>query len=292
MASAAIRFLGNLNSAAGLVSFSTLIAMLIRGKYAIKRSFHSYIRVMVYLDCTAFIIAYIGLISADGLSPCGAKAFWLVADMFWAAKDAFKYGYLAFRCTRIMGLKNQAWNWAIHGAFATSLILYWFYMILSYNLSGACTDALIGNVNFNWSVLPLYVSWLIMDLVMAAGMLYSLKKMSDKIGEMTKSLGKKDEYSAVIAQERLRLVVNAIAMVILNIVSVLNVTGTTAIPGNAIVFVFLQHWIVLSSSSVADDKAASQSNVTGSSSGTSSSGTAATAGTVGGPGRTRVKSGK
>ncbi|ORZ38357.1 hypothetical protein BCR44DRAFT_116326, partial [Catenaria anguillulae PL171] len=135
MAATGIKFLKGLNSATGLVSFSTLIGMLIRGNCKPSRSFQSYVHMMVYFDCAAFVVAFTVQFAEDSLSRCASEAFWLVASFFWSAKDAFKYGYLAFRCIRIMGFKSNIWNWAIHGAFTSSLVLYWLYMALSFNFS-------------------------------------------------------------------------------------------------------------------------------------------------------------
>ncbi|ORZ30793.1 hypothetical protein BCR44DRAFT_1443841 [Catenaria anguillulae PL171] len=273
----AIAFLANLNAASGLVTFATLVSMLARGNTRIRRTFHSYIRLMIYLDSVAFLVAFVGQMATDSLTACGGKAFWLVADLFWSFKDAFKYGYLAFRCTRIVGLKDDKWHFVVHMAFGTSLVLYWFYMLMSYDLSGSCSQALIGNVNFNWSVLPLYSSWLLMDVIMASAMLYSLGKMVTEMQDVNKDLGRKpakiELYGSVIRQERARLVVNALLMLLVNVVSVLNVVGATAVPGNSIVFVFLQHWIFVSSTSVAHAKAGTNhASATASTSGTSASG--------------------
>lgn len=70
-----ITFFANANDKAGLITFATLLVMMLTGMTSLDFSPKSLVRWMIYLDAFAFVVYYSGEMFSDGLTGCALNGF-------------------------------------------------------------------------------------------------------------------------------------------------------------------------------------------------------------------------
>ena len=65
-----IEFFAQANDKAGLITFATILVMMLTGMTSLDFSPRSLVRWMIYLDAFAFVVYYSGSMFLDGISPC------------------------------------------------------------------------------------------------------------------------------------------------------------------------------------------------------------------------------
>eukprot|EP00121_Abeoforma_whisleri_P017201 Awhi_evm3s15767 len=205
-------FIKACNITSGLVAYATLIVMLNNGDIRISKKIHPrfFIRLMVYFDCVAFLFFYISFMASDGLDTCGVSAFLFLAEFTWAFKDAFKFGYIAWRASAIAELRKA--KLISYVVALGSLLLYGFYMIMNYSFSGECDNPIISRISdSNWPAIVLYLYWFMVDVVSGGLLLHKLfsaqKATTSIFTNQTRS-----KYRQLIKKEAIRLGITVIGM--------------------------------------------------------------------------------
>ncbi|KAJ3262697.1 hypothetical protein HK104_006731 [Borealophlyctis nickersoniae] len=252
-------FFGGLSDYAGSVAFATVIVMFCLGQWQVKFDLKYSARWMIYFDVAAWVVAYTGLVVADKLSSCGVMGFWFVADLVWNFKDGFKYTYIVYRCTRILGSTDRRPSYA---TFIISIALYFLYMGESYKFTGTCTESNLGHVSFNWTVVLLYGVWMLIDLIASVIM---IRKLTSVVGAVASLPSRMEVYRRMVIREEARLLMATFAMCVVTVLSIVNVVkkGATA-PISAITFVYVQLLLYMSSIKIENPSAASEQGKTSS----------------------------
>ncbi|KAJ3259538.1 hypothetical protein HK103_002091 [Boothiomyces macroporosus] len=245
---AAFTFVDGLNNFSGEVTIAALLVMAFLNHY--KVGFHPkyFVRWMIYLDALAFTFTYITQALAQGNvlpgSGCSQKYIAFVGDFIDSFKDACKYGYLVYRGFQIWGSDNPA-RISVFASLG-SLVLYWLYIATAYSFSGDCSQSLIPQVSFNWSLVLLYVYWMIMDMVPSAIMII---KFQDYV---YMAPGNKT-ISKILYREETRLFISCIVMAAVTCNSIYNVIARATFSLTTVAFVYTQFIIFLNSINLVDE---------------------------------------
>ncbi|KAJ3092984.1 hypothetical protein HK100_006798, partial [Physocladia obscura] len=241
------------NNAMGMVSFATVIMMFSNGIWQLDFTPRTWVRWMVYFDALAFLIEYIGTCSNDLMPECWKQnAYWLGADLVWSFKDAFKYGYIAYKALSINGMKQ---TWPCYLVVVISLLLYWLLCVQAYGFS-------MPNCPPNFASqgprVALYLYWTVVDIVATVMIVIKMRTVvaNSKTANTDSTI-----YYVIQFREELRLIVVAVGMLAVTILSIINAINPSFNALNIwrIVFVYVQLILVMGS-----QKVAAGSNVTSS----------------------------
>ncbi|KAJ3324991.1 hypothetical protein HDV06_005580 [Boothiomyces sp. JEL0866] len=164
--------------------------------------------------------------------------------VFSVNADACKYGYLVYRGFQIWGSENPA-RISVFASLG-SLVLYWLYIATAYSFSGDCTESLIPQVNFNWSLVLLYVYWMLMDMVPSAIMIIKIQDYAFMAPE-NKAISK------ILYREETRLFVSCLVMAAVTCNSIYNVISKATFSLTTVAFVYTQFIIFLNSINLVDE---------------------------------------
>ncbi|KAJ3274119.1 hypothetical protein HDV01_003402 [Terramyces sp. JEL0728] len=245
---AAFTFVDGLNNFSGEVTIAAILVMFFMNHY--KVGFHPkyFVRWMIYLDALAFTFTYITQALAQGSvlpgSGCSQKYIAFTGDFIDSFKDACKYGYLVYRGFQIWGSDSPA-RISLFAALG-SLVLYWLYIATAYSFTGDCTQSLIPQVSFNWSLVLLYVYWMIMDMVPSAIMIIKIQDYAFLSPE-------NKAISNILLREESRLFVSCVVMAAVTCNSIYNVVSKASFSLTTVAFVYTQFIIFLNSITLVDE---------------------------------------
>ncbi|KAJ3324990.1 hypothetical protein HDV06_005579 [Boothiomyces sp. JEL0866] len=208
-----------------------------------------FVRWMIYLDSTAFLLTFIAQAYQYSLpnqqfTGCTANTIGIISNAIDSLKDGTKYGYLVFRGFQIWGTDSPAKISLM--AFAGSVILYWLYILTSFSFRGDCTLPFLPQNTFNWSLVLLYVYWTIMDMVPSAILVIKFQDYVFMSPEDKK-------FHGILYREEMRLFLSCVIMAGVTCNSIYNVIAHSTFDLAPIAFVFTQYIIVVNSLSIVDE---------------------------------------
>ncbi|KAJ3079524.1 hypothetical protein HDU99_010677 [Rhizoclosmatium hyalinum] len=228
----------------GMVSFATVVMMFANNIWQLDSTPRTWVRWMIYCDALAFFIAYVGTCANDLMPECWKQnAYWLAADLVWSFKDAFKYGYIAYKALSICGIKTR---WPAYATVVGSLILYW---ILCYQAYGFTMPDCPGQFKSQVPRVILYLYWTVVDVVASAMILW---KMSQVVANSKGANADSSVYYIIKFREEIRLLVVAFGMLAVTILSIIHAANPdfNALNIWRIVFVYVQLLLVMGSQKV------------------------------------------
>ncbi|KAJ3072209.1 hypothetical protein HDU98_004051 [Podochytrium sp. JEL0797] len=241
------------NNSMGMVTFATVIMMFANNIWQLDTTPKTWVRWMVYFDAVAFLIAYIGTCVSDLTPACWQQnAFGLAADLVWSFKDAFKYGYIAYKAISICGIKVR---WPCHATVVVSLILYWLLCIQAYGFSMPDCP---GQFKSQGPRIALYLYWTLVDVVASAMIVW---KMTKVVANSKGANADTTIYYMIKFREELRLLVASVGMLAVTVLSIAHAVNPdfNALNIWRIVFVYVQLLLVMGSQKVVAGASSRQS---------------------------------
>ncbi|KAI9327089.1 hypothetical protein BDR26DRAFT_876061 [Obelidium mucronatum] len=233
------------NNAMGMVSFATLLMMFSNDLWQLDWTPRTWVRWMVYFDSLAFLISYIGTSLEDLMPYCWQRnAFKLAAGIVWSLKDALKYGYLAFKATKISGYQNLRFPYYL--AACGSLVLYWIFLLTGYGfVEPNCAPMTKSQV----PRLALYLYWSVVDLGTSVVVINKMRQVISASKEVKMD---HTEFYTVKFREEIRLLIASIGMSIVTVLSIISIVEPkfNVLSIWRIVFVYLQLVMVMASQTV------------------------------------------
>ncbi|KAJ3074678.1 hypothetical protein HDU98_010568 [Podochytrium sp. JEL0797] len=254
MPTAASAWFNQANDQSGLITFATVLYMFLNDMYQIVDAHpRHWVRIMIYLDATAFVVSYAGVCARDQMPLCSQRnGVALVADLVWCAKDAVKYGYVSYRALTICGYKFKLLMPACRVVGLISAVLYSILIYQGYSLT---EPTCLPHFESTLPRVALYLYWTLID-ILSAGVI--ILKMRRAIKESRNLLGCETPdaraFSILRFREEMHLILVSISMMAVTVVSVVDTTAVESAVASfrvgTMVFVFCQLSLLLGSRKV------------------------------------------
>lgn len=255
MAEAQPNILNSLEDCAGLISFASLITLLLLDAWKVSFSYRSLVQLMIYFDCVAFVFKYYAQFIDYKLKGENIPAMWLLftAECLWLFKDVCKNSYIVWRTMFVANVsKNPNGNGHIHiGVWffgGLSAALYSWYLVANYSWLFAGIKKPEAAPS-NLPVVTLYMYWTILDIVCTSFLIQTIRKYS--AFEKASNVQSKLPLSRVVQREIFRVIVTAGLSAVVSFFTILRVTSVGTqwwqqFPFRALFFAISQHVLLLS----------------------------------------------
>ncbi|KAJ3079350.1 hypothetical protein HDU99_010984 [Rhizoclosmatium hyalinum] len=210
LASQMVTFWSNVNSYSALVTFSTFMVMQHNGHASISyKNPNHMVRAMVWCDTIAFILSYISSTFLLPTQPCQRQIFSVASNIFWSAKDGFKYAYLTYRCWVICNFQDRIIGPVFFGGTAT--LLSWLFFATRFSFTTENCTAFFPSSVYNGINLALYFHFALADIIPSALLIRKLHFASKQSAGLT-AAGGVNKVDEVLKRESHRLLLTALLM--------------------------------------------------------------------------------